>query len=207
MATGIQTYGNANVAAYLSNYTGNISTTGNITGANFFGNGSALTGVGTVTRVGGSGTVSGLTLSGNVTTAGNLTLSGTLVAVTSLTSNNNIILSASTGNVVIQRVDGVQSVVTGNSAATYNVTLTDQYVGTTRSATGTGTVTLPLGSTVTVGRQYTIKDEGGSSGSASKRITVAASGSDTIDGSATRNITSNYGALTVLWTGTRWSVI
>ena len=207
LATGIQTYGNANVAAYLSNYTGNISTTGNITGANFFGNGSALTGVGTVTRVGGSGTVSGLTLSGNVTTAGNLTLSGTLVAVTSLTSNNNIILSASTGNVVIQRVDGVQSVVTGNSAATYNVTLTDQYVGTTRSATGTGTVTLPLGSTVTVGRQYTIKDEGGSSGSASKRITVAASGSDTIDGSATRNITSNYGALTVLWTGTRWSVI
>jgi hypothetical protein len=64
-----------------------------------------------------------------------------------------------------------------------------------------------LGSGVTVGRQYIIKDEGGSSGSGSKRITVAASGSDTIDGGATRTITSNYGSLTVMWTGTRWSVI
>ena len=205
--TGVSSYGNANVANYLNNYSGNINSTGNITGNYFFGNGSALTGVGTVTSVGGSGTVSGLTLSGNVTTSGNLTLSGTLSAVTSLTGNNNIILSGSTGNVTIQRIDGVQSVVTGNTAATYSLSLTEQYFGTIRSATGAGNITLPLGSTVTVGRQYTIKDEGGSSGSIFRRITVSTTGGDTIDGSATRNITSNYGALTVLWTGTRWSVI
>ena len=162
---------------------------------------------GTVTSVTGTGTVSGLTLTGSVTTSGSLTLGGTLNAVTSLAGGTNIVLSGSTGAVTIQRIDGLQSVVTANSGATYNVTTTDQYVGTTRSLTGTGTITLPLGSTVSVGRQYIIKDEGGQSGNVFRRITVAASGSDTIDGSATRSITSNFGSLTVLWTGTRWSVI
>jgi predicted nucleic acid-binding Zn-ribbon protein len=134
-------------------------------------------------------------------------ISSISTGVTSLAGGNNIVLSGSTGDVTIQRVDGLQGVITGNSAASANLSLTDQYFGTTRSATSTGTVTLPAGSTVPVGRQYIIKDEGGSSGSFLRRITVAASGSDTIDGSATRGITSNYGSLTVLWTGTRWSVI
>ena len=182
------------------------------------------TGNGTVTSVSGTGTVSGLTLTGSFTTSGSLTLGGTLsltsgqvitalgftplqTAVTSIAGGNNIVLSGSTGSVTISRVDGLQTVVTGNSGSTYNVLTTDQYIGSTRSATGTGTITLPLGSTVTAGRQYIIKDEGGFSGSSLRRITVAASGSDTIDGSATRSITSNYGSLTVLWTGTRWSVI
>ena len=144
-----------------------------------------------------------------ITTSGkNITFASTGTSgVSSLAAGNNIILSGSTGAVTIQRIDGVQTVVTGNSGSTYNVLTTDQYVGTTRSATGTGTITLPLGSSVPVGRQYVIKDEGGQSGSYLRRITVAASGSDTIDGSATRGITSNYGSLTVLWTGTRWSVI
>jgi hypothetical protein len=127
--------------------------------------------------------------------------------VTSLTGGNNIVLSGSTGGVTIQRVDGLQSIITGNTASSYTLTTTNQYFGTTRSAAGMGTITLPLGSTVPVGRQYIIKDEGGSSGFSLRRITVAASGSDTIDGSASRGITSNYGSITVLWTGTRWSVI
>ena len=147
---------------------------------------------------------SGTTYNGSTAITINSTATG---GVSSLAGGTNIVLSGSTGAVTIQRVDGCQTVVTANSGATYNVTTTDQYVGTTRSATGTGTITLPLGSTVSVGRQYIVKDEGGQSGNVFRRITVAASGSDTIDGSATRSITSNYGALTVLWTGTRWSVI
>ena len=147
---------------------------------------------------------SGTTYNGSTAITINSTATG---GVSSLAGGTNIVLSGSTGAVTIQRVDGCQTVVTANSGATYNVTATDQYVGTTRSATGTGTITLPLGSTVSVGRQYIVKDEGGQSGNVFRRITVAASGSDTIDGSATRSITSNYGALTVLWTGTRWSVI
>ena len=157
---------------------------------------------------------------GNITTTGIVSATGNVTgnyfvgngslltgAVTSVTGANNIVLSSSTGAITIQRIDGSQIVVTGNSAATYSVLTTDQYIGTTRSATGTGTVTLPLGSAVVVGRQFVVKDEGGNSGSSLRRITVAASGSDTIDGSSTRGITSNFGSLTVLWTGTRWSVI
>ena len=147
---------------------------------------------------------SGTTYNGSAAITINSTATG---GVATLAGGTNIVLSGSTGAVTIQRIDGYQTVVTANSGATYNLSLTDQYFGTTRSATGTGTVTLPLGSTVSVGRQYIIKDEGGQSGNLFRRITVAASGSDTIDGSATRSITSNYGALTVLWTGTRWSVI
>jgi hypothetical protein len=127
--------------------------------------------------------------------------------ITSLTASNNIILSTSTGAVSITRIDGLQTVVTGNSTATYTLLTTDQYFGSTRSTAGACTVNLPLGSTVPVGRQYIIKDEGGQSGTVGRRVTLTAAGSDTIDGSATRTITSNYGSLTVLWTGTRWSVI
>ena len=127
--------------------------------------------------------------------------------VTSITGGNNIILSTSTGAVSITRIDGSQTIVTNNSTATYTLLSTDQYFGSTRSTAGSCTVNLPLGSTVPVGRQYIIKDEGGQSGIIGRRVTLAAAGSDTIDGSATRTITSNYGALTVLWTGSRWSVI
>ena len=116
-------------------------------------------------------------------------------------------MSGSTSNVTISRIDGLQTVVTGNSTASYALSLVDQYFGSTRSTVGACTVTLPLGSAVPVGRQYVIKDEGGQSGTFGRRITLTAAGSDTIDGSATRTITSNYGSLTVLWTGTRWSVI
>ena len=151
----------------------------------------------TVNLVAGSG-ITITTLSKNVSFVNS--------GVTSLAGGNNIIVSASTGAVTITRTDGLQAVITGNASATITLTAADQYVGSTRSLTGACTVTLPAGSSVPAGRQYTIKDEGGQSGNGSRRITIAAAGSDTIDGSATRTITSNYGALTVLWTGTRWSV-
>ena len=148
----------------------------------------------------GGGTVS---LGGSVT----LTATGAGTGVASLTGGPNIILSASTGAITINRIDGLQTVVTGNNASIYSLLATDQYFGTIHSNTGATTVVLPIGSSVAVGRQYVIKDEGGHAGNGSRRITVTASGSDTIDGGTTRAITSNYGALTTMWTGTRWSVI
>jgi len=157
----------------------------------------ATTNTDTVNLVAGSG-ITITTLSKNVSFVNS--------GVTSLAGGNNIIVSASTGAVTITRTDGLQTVITSNASATVTLTVTDQYFGSTRSLTGACTVTLPLGSSVPAGRQYVIKDEGGQSGNGSRRITIAAAGSDTIDGSATRTITSNYGALTVLWTGTRWSV-
>jgi len=95
----------------------------------------------------------------------------------------------------------VQSVTSG----TYNVQVTDYYIG----CNGTGiTVTLPLGSTVPTGKVYVIKDESGlATSSPAYRFTLLGSGSDTIDGGPSAQILTGYSAITVLWTGSLWSVI
>lgn len=54
--------------------------------------------VGTVTSVGGTGTVNGITLSGTVTTAGNLTLGGALSGVSLTTQVSGILPVANGGN-------------------------------------------------------------------------------------------------------------
>jgi hypothetical protein len=79
----------------------------------------------------------------------------------------------------------------------------DYYVGMTNG----GTVTLPYGSSLSAGKQYVIKDESGLAGTyVSKRVTVAASGADLIDGQGSFVIAINYGAVSVIWTGTKWSI-
>ena len=92
-------------------------------------------------------------------------------------------------------------VVTGRTT-NYSPGPLDYYIG----VNGPGvTVTLPLGSGVVTGRTYIIKDEAGKATTAP--VTIATSGSDKIDGSASITLSINYAALTVLWTGTRWSII
>ena len=76
---------------------------------------------GTVTSVGGTGTVNGLTLTGTVTTTGNLTLGGTL----------NLVSPPAIGSTTPNT--GQFSILTVNSASTSSVTL---------SPTGSGTVTI-----------------------------------------------------------------
>ena len=147
----------------------------------------------------------GMSGGGSVALGGTVTL--TNAGVTSIAGSSNIAVTGSTGSVTISAVNGFQSVVTGNNASAYTILATDQYVGSIHSTTGATAITLPLGSGVTVGRQYVIKDEGGNAGNGGRRITITANGSDLIDGAATRTITSNYGALTIIWTGTKWSVI
>jgi len=120
------TYGNANVAAYLPTYTGNItagnvSATGNIAGNYFIGNGSQLTGIttnysnanvaaylpvysGNITA--GNISVSGNITDGNLSTSGNITtgnlISTNLVSATwmSATANIQAGILLNTGNIV-----------------------------------------------------------------------------------------------------------
>ena len=95
----------------------------------------------------------------------------------------------------------VQPVTSGN----YPVQLTDYYIG----CNGTGiTVTLPLGLTVPIGKVYVIKDESGlATSSPAYRFTLLVSGSNTIDGGPRATIITSYSAITVLWTGSLWSII
>ena len=82
---------------------------------------------------------------------------------------------------------------------------TDYYIG----VNGTGvTVTLPLGSSTYLGKTYVVKDESGKiTPNSAYRFNIATSGSNTIDGSASLTVTVSYTAVTVLWTGSFWSIV
>lgn len=88
------------------------------------------------------------------------------------------------------------------TGATYTVKGGDRVVGVNRS--GAVTVTLPTAQ-VRKGRVYTIKDESGAA--ATNNITIDTEGSETIDGSATDVIASNYEVRTYYSDGTNWFII
>ena len=90
--------------------------------------------------------------------------------------------------------------VTGQST-NYGAQITDYYIGCSAGIT----VTLPLGATLTAGKQYVIKDESGNA--TSSHITVASTSPNLIDGSSTVIISINYASVTVYWTGARWSIV
>lgn len=84
--------------------------------------------------------------------------------------------------------------------AAYPILTTDYLIAYT-SLTSGRTATLPtaVGATRQV---YVIKDESG--GAATNNITIACTGGQTIDGSATKTINSNYGSLSVYSNGAVW---
>jgi Tfp pilus assembly protein PilX len=99
---------------------------------------------------------------------------------------------------------GVNPIQTGISS-NYTAQPSDYYIG----VNGTNvTVTLPLGSSVVAGKTYVIKDESGLiTSNTAYRVTIAASGPNRIDGSASITVTQSFTALTVFWTGSFWSII
>ena len=85
----------------------------------------------------------------------------------------------------------------------YSASVLDYYIGMSNGQT----VILPLGSTVTTGKQYIIKDESGLAGTfVGYRVTVTASPHDLIDGQNSLILAINYGAVNVIWTGSFWSI-
>lgn len=90
--------------------------------------------------------------------------------------------------------------VTGR-ATNYGAQLTDYYIGCTAGIT----VTLPLGATLTAGKQYVIKDESGTA--AVNHITIQPYTGNLIDGQTSLIFVINYGAVTLYWTGATWSIV
>jgi hypothetical protein len=81
----------------------------------------------------------------------------------------------------------------------------DAYVFINLDTTGSRTITLPLASAVAEGRFYIIKDATGTANT--NPFTLAASGSDLIDGAASQVYGSNYGSVSVISNGVdKWSV-
>jgi hypothetical protein len=87
----------------------------------------------------------------------------------------------------------------------YTATSSDYYIG----VNGPGvTVTLPVGSTLWVGKTYVIKDESGKvSPNSNYKFNIQTAGPDKIDGTNSITVTVAYIAITVLWTGSFWSII
>jgi hypothetical protein len=143
---------------------------------------SSSLGLGTVTSVSGTGTVSGLTLSGTVTSSGNLTLGGAITGfaasgantdITSVTLTSGTVTTApSTGNDIVNKsyadsiVAGVNfhtacqyATIAALAANTYNNGTSG--VGATLTANANGTLTIDGYTLVSgdVGKRLLIKDE------------------------------------------------
>ena len=82
------------------------------------------------------------------------------------------------------------------------VLATDSIVSYQLTVPGAVAVTLPAGVTGTV---YYLKD--GTGDAAANNITITPNGADTIDDAATATINTNYGALTLAYTGAKWEIL
>ena len=94
----------------------------------------------------------------------------------------------------------VSDVITGRTTS-YTASYNDSYIGLTSGRS----VTLPAGSTCPIGKTVIIKDESGDA--AANNITLSTTGGNLIDGNSTVTLALNNIAVTLLWTGTRWSLI
>lgn len=110
----------------------NITNLKTIGGQSILGTGDiSIAAGGTVTSVGGTGTVSGLTLTGTVTTTGNLTLGGTL----SVTAND---FASQTANTVLIAPNGTAGTPTFRALVAADIpTLNQNTTGTAANVTGT----------------------------------------------------------------------
>ena len=142
---------------------------------------------------------SGNTYIGNATSAASssLTISTAIGYGAQITASHQIMLGTSAetvahpGGVIFHRT------AVSNS---YSILPTDYMLGVSSTAANY-TLTLPTASSVT-GQTYVIKDESG--GASTHNITLATTSSQTIDGSSTKVINTNYGTLNVYSNGTHW---
>ena len=90
------------------------------------------------------------------------------------------------------------------TASPYVVQTSDQVVLVNPSPPVAFAVTLPAGATHTTRRLY-VKDKTGNA--SSTNVTITAGGGETIDGAASVTLASDFGAVTLVFNGTEWSIV
>lgn len=139
-------------------------------------------------------------------TGGNLILSSG-VGLTSTNNNGTVLIQsggttiASVNNNKFITAKGRRVNVTATTANPYNVLATDEIIAVGAIVTST-TINLP--SSPTTGDIYKIKD---STGVASTYNIVISGNGNNIDNASTYTLTVNYSSLTVVFTGSVWSII
>jgi sugar lactone lactonase YvrE len=109
------------------------------------------------------------------------------------------------GTVTTRTIIGYSQNVTTVNAATYDLLTTDYILNVTYTGTGAVTsLTLPSAQTV-AGRVIIVKDAGGNANT--NNITIDTEGDETIDGSATNVINSDYGSVHLYSDGSNWFII
>lgn len=136
----------------------------------------------------------GISITGVVSTGTSTAFTVNNTGVLSLTAGTGIAISTSTGNITVSAT-GATVINTRGTGTNYTLSNLDDYVGATASSI---TLTLPLGST---GQSFILKNEAGSGA-----CTVAATAPDTIDGAATKSLSSNA-AITVVFRAGAWRII
>lgn len=117
----------------------------------------------------------------------------------SVSNQQFVTINSSTGQLGVTTQFGTN--VTNITAASYQVLVSDDFIGVNRA----GAVTVTLEAAPTMGREVTIKDISGAAGA--NNITISGNGNN-IDGSSTRFINSNYGSVTLIFNNsTGWSII
>lgn len=102
-------------------------------------------------------------------------------------------------------IPGSLMTVTSVSTATYTILSTDTIISSKYSTTGAQTLTLPLSSTIGVGKTYHIVDAGGNA--STYNITINRSGPDTINGDTSVLINANYQSVSIYNDGSsKWFI-
>lgn len=187
----------ANAVNYLS--TTNSATTGAVTVAPA-GTDAA---VGLVIRSKGTGDVR-ISPGSDSTTAVKITNANNTAAVMTLdTSNIRLGVNTSSPTSTFHNAGSMTINRTTVADTSYTILSTDYLIVYTSLSSGR-TVTLPTALLIS-GRTYIIKDETGTA--AANIITIATTASQTIDGTSTKAIATNYGSLKLYSNGTSWFTI
>jgi len=159
---------------------------------------------GTVTSVGGTGTVNGITLTGTVTSSGNLTLGGALSGV-NLTSQVTGTLPLANGGTNGTTAATARASLSANALPILKGTSYTAVVGEFVTATA-GSITITLPASPSAGDTVTIKDATGAA--ASTPFTVARNGSNIASSATDLTFDKNFAEITMSYVDATigWSV-
>lgn len=122
------------------------------------------------------------------------------------TNGSGVSIQLTTGGSIVSSPGAVQNLNITSIASNLTISPSDTFVYILTDTTAGRTITLPLASAVASGRLYIIKDASGQAND--NPITIAASGSDLVEGAATYQIDSNSSTTWLIGDGaTNWTLL